>query len=135
MCATKRLEPPVPVTMGLGRWPRLQYALTTLESGYVDCDYFLIVRRMDQHDVTGVERAETWEELVRFYEWRLTTRADEMAKDPSLRYLLATWTDSMCYALRRSAALARGEDPGPVVTQAQRRPDLFAGRGIVVLAG
>lgn len=131
----KRLEPPVPATVGLGRWPRLQYALTMLESGYVDCDYFLIVRRMDQRGVRDVERAETWEELARFYEWRLTTRADEMAADPSLRYLLETWTDSMCYALRRSAILARGDDPGPVIRQSQRRPDLFAARDVVMLAG
>lgn len=128
----ERLESPVSATVDLGRWPRIQYALTVRASGYVDCDYCLVVRRMDHH---GLAQAETWEELAEFYEWRLTTRAGEMAKNPGLRFLLETWTDNMCYSLRRSAALARGEDPGPAITQSQRRPDLFSDRGIVELAG
>lgn len=90
-----------------GRWTRIEYALTVARSGYVDCDYFVIAGRMDHRGVVGEERAETWEELAAFYEWRLTQRAEEMAQSPSLRYLLVTWTDSMCYSLRRSAANAR----------------------------
>jgi hypothetical protein len=50
----------------LGRWPRIQSALTVSESGYVDCDYLLIVRRMDYCRLLAAERAETWEELASF---------------------------------------------------------------------
>ena len=131
----KRREPSVSATVALDRWPRIQHALTVQDSGYVDCDYPSVVWHMDQQGMRGVERAETWEELAEFYEWRLTTRAGEMAEAPSLRFLLETWTDSMCYALRRSAAYERGDDSGPVVEQSQRRPDLFAHRSVVELAG
>lgn len=134
MCAMKRSDPPVAATI-LGRWPRIQHALTIRDSGGVDCDYCLVIGHMDRHEVHGAERARTCEELAEFYEWRLTTRAGEMAEAPRLRFLLETWTDSMCYALRRSAAYARGDDPGPAVEQSQRRPDLFAYRGVVGLAG
>lgn len=108
------------------RWPRIGYALTVSESGYVDADYFLILGRMDHRGVQGGERAETWEELARFYEWRLEHRADELAHQPDLRWLVECWTDSMTYSLRRSATFARREDPGPVITHSQRRPDLWA---------
>jgi hypothetical protein len=108
------------------RWSRIEYALTVARSGYVDCDYVAISGRLDHRGVEGAERAETWEELAAFYEWRLTQRADEMADSWSLRYLLVTWTDSMCYSLRRSAAYARGDDPGPVIPQSQRIPEVYA---------
>lgn len=108
------------------QWPRIHFALTVCPSGYVDADYFLIRSRLDHRDVRGAERAETWEELAAFYEWRLTRRADDMANDPSLRYLLMTWTDSMSCSLRRSAAYARGDDPGPVIPQSRRIPEVYA---------
>lgn len=123
------------VEMDLDRWPRIQNALTVSESGYVDCDYLLIVRRMDYCHMQAAERAETWEEMAAFYEWRLKHRADEMASDPTTRHQVAIWTDSMCYSLRRSAAYARGIDPGPVIMQSLRRPDLFTDRDTVELAG
>jgi hypothetical protein len=108
------------------RWPRLGFALSVGTSGYVHADYFLIVGRMDHRRVQGVERAEAWEELAALYEWRFEQRAGELANDPALRYLVATWTDSMCYSLRRSAAFARGEDPGPVIPQPERIPQVYA---------
>lgn len=112
-----------------GQWPRIECALTVARSGYVDCDYFVIAGRMDRRGVVGEERARAWDELARFYEWHLEhRRADELVHQPGLLWLVETWTDSMCYSLRRSAAYARGEDPGPVIMQSQRRPDLFRDR-------
>ena len=43
-----------------------------------------------------------------------------------MRRLVEEWTDSMAYCCRRSAARARGEDPGEWVPQWKRRPDLVS---------
>jgi hypothetical protein len=56
----------------------------------------------------------------------LVQREPELGGDRRKRHVVAKWTDSMVYSCRRSAAWARGEDPGECVPQAQRRPDLYA---------
>ncbi|MPZ83106.1 MAG: hypothetical protein GEV28_23020 [Actinophytocola sp.] len=76
--------------------------------------------------MSPVERAAAYEEWADFYEWCLEQRAAELAGDRVKRHLVAEWTDSMTYCCRRSAAWARGEDPGEWVPQSQRRPDLHA---------
>jgi hypothetical protein len=84
------------------------------------------------------ERVAAYEEWADFWEWRLAQREPELTSDRRKRHLVAKWTDSMIYSCRRSAAFARGEDPGEWVPQSQRRPDLHAeNRAIVadIIAG
>jgi hypothetical protein len=61
-----------------------------------------------------------------------------LATDRVKRHLVAEWTDSMAYSCRRSAALARGEDPEPYMPLSIRRPDLDAERRAIaaeIIAG
>lgn len=76
--------------------------------------------------MSPAERAAAYEEWADFYEWHLTQREQELAGDRRKRHLVEKWTDSMAYSCRRSAAWARGENPGSWVSQRERRPDLHA---------
>jgi len=102
------------------RWPHIARFLRVHESGSVDADFHVWDWRVDDR----AERAAGYEEWAAFFEWRLLQRAEELAGDPHTRRLVETWTDSMIYSLRRSAAFARGEDPGEAIPQDVRRPDL-----------
>jgi hypothetical protein len=107
------------------QWPHIARFLRAPDStGWVD-DKF---SRWSQHaeELSPAERAAAYEEWADFYQWRLTQRAAELARDPGKRHLVEEWTDNMAYCCRRSAAWARGEDPGEWVPQSQRRPDLHA---------
>jgi hypothetical protein len=75
--------------------------------------------------ISPAEVAAGYEEWADFFEYRLAQMADELATDPSRRYLMETWMDDMACFCRRCAACARGEDPGEWIPQRQRRPDIF----------
>ncbi|MBP2326793.1 putative YcjX-like family ATPase [Kibdelosporangium banguiense] len=107
------------------QWPRIARFLgPTGLANYIDDDFSHWSRHAE--DLTPAERAAAYEEWADFYEWRLKQRATELADDRCKRYLVAEWTDSMAYCCRRSAAWARGEDPGAWLPQQERRPDLYA---------
>jgi hypothetical protein len=78
------------------------------------------------------ECAVSYEEWADFYEWRLEQRAEELAADRAKRHLVAEWTESMAYSCRRSAAFARGENPGEWTPLSTRRPDLDTERRTIV---
>jgi hypothetical protein len=105
------------------QWPRIrQFLHADNPTSSVGDDYLSFLRTEDRLD--PAERAAAYEEWADFYEWRLARRAGELATDRVKRYLAAEWTESMTYSCRRSAAFARGEDPGPCVPLSTRRPDL-----------
>jgi hypothetical protein len=83
-------------------------------------------------ELSPAERAAAYEEWADFFQWRLAQRATELARDRDKRHLVEEWTDSMTYCCLRSAAWARGEDPGEWVSQSQRRPDLHAEKMAIV---
>ena len=113
------------------RWPHIERFLRLDHStSSVDDDYPRFCRTEDQLDPT--ERAASYVEWADFYEWRLEQRADELATDRVKRHLVAEWTESMAYSFRRSAAFARGEDPGEWVPLSVRRPDLDAEKRAIV---
>jgi hypothetical protein len=107
------------------RWPRIRRFLRVDSTGGLDDDFpgwsSCVERKLSAADL-----AAAYEEWADFWEWRLAQREPEMAGDRRRRHLVAKWTDSMIYSCRRSAAWARGEDPGECVPQARRRPDLHA---------
>lgn len=112
------------------RWPRINRFLRMAPSGQVEANDLLWSRI--NHTLPAEERAAANEEWADFFEWQLTQRAEELATDRVRRHLVETWTDDMAYSCRRSAAYARGEDPGPRVPSHERRPDLAEeGRAIV----
>lgn len=106
------------------RWPHIGRHLRINEFGSVEGDFHV----WDEWVHDPAKRAAGYEEWAAFYEWRLLQRADELAGDPLTRHLVETWTDSMAYSARRSAAFERGEDPGEPIPQEVRRPDLAAMR-------
>lgn len=103
------------------RWPHITRFLH-VESGWVEDDF--LTWCITRERLTPAERAAGNEEWADFYEWRLAQCADELAGDLSRRRLVERWTDSMAYCCRRSAAWARGENPGEWVPQHVRRPEL-----------
>lgn len=116
----------------VNRWPHLGRFLKVDSLGGVDGDFAGWSWCVEAKLSPG-ERAAAYEEWADFWEWRLVQREPELARDRRMRHLVAKWTDSMTYSCRRSAAWARGEDPGAWVPQSQRRPDLYAeGQAIVV---
>ena len=116
------------------RWPHIKPFLPMERSGR-DADAFQ--RWLDvEENLNPAERAAANEEWADFFEWQLEQRAGELADDRIKRHLVTEWTDSMAYCCRRSAAFARGEDPGEWVPRRQRRPDLdLEGRSIVADMG
>jgi hypothetical protein len=100
-------------------WPRIGHALEA--ETYLP--YQMGLWHYWAEQVSPAEVAAGYEEWADYFEYRL---ADELATDPSRRYLMETWTDSMVYLCRRRAARARGEDPGEWVPQHKRRPDIVA---------
>jgi hypothetical protein len=112
----------------LTRWPHIRRWLWVEPSGWVEYDYLSWSFVHRGVDLPNVELAAAYEEWADFHEWRLVQRADELAEDEGKRGLVAEWTESMAYCLRRCAAKARGEDPGPPVPQWERRPDLAAAK-------
>jgi len=113
------------------RWPSIgRFVSVDGSTGEVGDDFAGWSRRADELD--PARRAVGYAEWADFWEWRLEQRAAELAGDRRKRHLVATWTDSMAYCCRRSAAWARGEDPGDWIPQHMRRPDLTAeGRAVV----
>jgi hypothetical protein len=112
-------------------WPHIRRFLRIDNStGSVDDDYPSFSHVEDRLDPAA--RAASHEEWADFYEWRLTQRADELATDRVKRHLVAEWTDSMAYSCRRSAAFARGENPGVWIPLSKRRPDLDAEKQAIV---
>jgi len=110
------------------RWPNIGRFLRIDDS--VDDDYprfWRVENRLDP-----AVRAASYEEWADFYEWQLARRADELAADRVKRHLVSEWTESMAYSCRRSAAFARGENPGTWVPLSVRRPDLDAERQAIV---
>ena len=105
----------------LTRWPRIHRWLH-IDAGRVDDDLYGWSWRAGE--LSPEERAAGYEEWADFYEWCL----DQRAADRRNRLLVEEWTDSMAYCCRRSAAWARGEDPGEWVPRSERRPDLDADR-------
>jgi hypothetical protein len=113
------------------RWPHIERFLRPDHStSSVEDDYPRFSRTEDRLDPTA--RAASYVEWADFYEWRLEQRADELATDRVKRHLVAEWTESMAYSCRRSAAFARGEDPGEWVPLSVRRPDLDAEKRAIV---
>lgn len=102
------------------RWPHIaRFLHIDEETGRIQHDHigFCCV----EDELTPAARAAAYEEWATFHEWHFEQRATELADDPVLRHLVAEWTDSMTYSCRRSAAFARGEDPGPRIPQSARR--------------
>jgi hypothetical protein len=111
------------------RWPHIARFLELDDTGGVGYDFlsFCCVEKK----LSPAKQAAANEEWADYFEYRLLTRAEELAGDRVKRHLVEEWTDSMVYLSRRRAAYARGEDPGPWVPQHVRRPDLDAtGRAI-----
>jgi hypothetical protein len=123
-------DDPVEITSG---WPHIRRFLRVDDvTGRVDGDFTGWTSCVELR-LSPVEQAAAYEEWASFWEWHLTRREPELAGDRVKRHLVATWTDSMTYSCRRSAAWARGEDPGECVPQVRRRPDLHA-EGKAILA-
>lgn len=105
------------------RWPRIRNSLRVDPAGNVDSDFigwsWYTGRRL-----STAELATAYEEWADFYEWYLVHRTNQLADAPGLRRWMAQWTENMAYCCRRSAARARGEDPGQWIPQYERRPDL-----------
>jgi hypothetical protein len=108
------------------RWPHIGRFLRVDDSTGGLNDDFSGWSSCAEQELSPDELAVAYEEWADFWEWRLALRESELAGDRFRRHLVAKWTDSMTYSCRRSAAWARGEDPGECVPQAQRRPDLYA---------
>jgi hypothetical protein len=113
------------------RWPHIGRALYVDAAGTIEDD-FVGWSWWRRDKLSPAEQAAAYEEWADFYEWRLAQRADELAKDRSKRHLVEEWTDSMAYCCRRSAAWARGDDPGEWIPQHVRRPDLDAEKRAIV---
>ncbi|MFC4856694.1 hypothetical protein [Actinophytocola glycyrrhizae] len=112
-------------------WPHIRQFLRIDDTtGQVVSDYlgFSLVEDL----LTPAARATAYEEWAAFHEWHLAQRTAELATDRVKRHLVTEWTDSMTYSCRRSAALARGENPGPWTPLRVRRPDLDAERRAIV---
>jgi hypothetical protein len=107
------------------RWPRIQRFLRVDSTGGLDDDFPGWSSWVERKLSPG-ERAAAYEEWADFWEWRLAQREPELAGNRRKHHLVAKWTDSMAYSCRRSAARARGENPGKCVPQSERRPDLYA---------
>lgn len=103
----------------IGRWLRIKY-------GELDFDYFGWSSYVERCGVAGEVVAAMYEQQIAYYEWRLERRRPELAGDRLTWHLVEEWTDTMVYCCRRSAAFARGDDPGEWVVQSVRRPDLVA---------
>lgn len=103
------------------RWPHIARYLG-VRAGWIEDDFPIWCDNRDR--MTQADWAAGNEEWADFYEWRFAECAKEMGDDVLKRRLMARWTDSMVYCCRRSAARARGEDPGEWVPQHVRRPDL-----------
>lgn len=102
------------------RWPHIARFLRIDEpAGRIQHDHvgFSCV----EDELSPAVRAAAYEEWAKFHEWHLAQRSAELADDPPLRHLVTEWTESMAYSCRRSAAFARGEDPGPRIPQSARR--------------
>jgi len=113
------------------RWPHIERFLRLdCSTSSAEDDYPRFSRTEDRLD--PAERAASYVEWADFYEWRLEQRADELATDRVKRHLVAEWTESMAYSCRRSAAFARGENPGEWVPLPVRRPDLDAEKRAIV---
>lgn len=122
----------VPSREVLDRWPHIRRFLWVDDStGRVDDNYTGWSSCVEGR-LNPVERAAAYEEWAGFYEWCLAQRAAEVADDRRRRHLVETWTDSMAYSFRRSAAWARGDNPGTWVSQWERRPDLYAENQAIV---
>lgn len=107
------------------RFPRITHYLQVTPGGGIHTRYLAWECGTDR--LSQAEKAAAYEEWAAFYEWHLARRADELARDPGLRRLVEQWTDDMTYLFRRSAAHARGEDPGGWIPGWERRPDLHPG--------
>ncbi len=114
------------------QWPRILRFLWVDSTGVPDGNFTRWSYQAEDR-LSPAERAAAYEEWADFFEWRLTQRAAELARDQGKRHLVEKWTDDMTYCCRRCAAWARGEDPGEWVTQSQRRPDLHA-EGLAIVA-
>jgi hypothetical protein len=102
------------------RWPLIARWVEVDPSGWVASGYmWWCAAKRDGLD--GAELATCLEQWAHFYEWRRDGETAEHGWD----YTREVWTDGICYVLRRSAAEARGQDPGPWVEQWERRPDIF----------
>ena len=106
------------------RWPHISRLLRVDSAGTIEGDFISWALRV-MATLSPAELAASYEEWADFFEYRLTQRADELANDPNLRYLVEHWTEDMAYLCRRAAVWARGEDPGEWIPQHKRRPDLF----------
>ena len=116
------------------RWSHIgRFLRVDVATGWVD-DNFAAWSGCVEDRLSPDERAVAYEEWADFWEWRLARREPELASDRRKRHLVAKWTDSMAYSCRRSAAWARGGDPGLWIPQSRRRPDLYA-EGQAVVAG
>ncbi len=116
----------------VNRWPHIRRFLRVDSTGGLDDD----LRGWSscaEMKLSPCERATAYEEWADFFEWRLAQRMTGLAGDRRKLHLAAKWTDSMIYSCRRSAAWARGEDPGMWVPQSRRRPDLYAESQAIVV--
>jgi hypothetical protein len=121
-----------PMATTLTRWRHIARFLSVdAATGLVDDDYVGWQVANKRASRPSTEVAAACDEWADFFEWLLAQRAAELAGDRVKRHLVTEWTDSMAYSCRRSAARARGDDPGEWVPQRERRPDLAAeGRAI-----
>ncbi|WP_133849709.1 hypothetical protein [Labedaea rhizosphaerae] len=112
----------------MSRWPHIQRYLRDHSRPDFIGWYFATGRiTLPNPDVAAAN-----EEWADFYEWRLEQRAEELAADRIKRHLVEEWTAGMAYCCRRSAAWARGEEPGEWLPLSERRPDIHAeGEAIV----
>lgn len=111
----------------LSPWPHIQRFLQVESSSWVEDTFHQWL--WNQDTLSPAERAAANDEWADFFEWRLAQQAAELAGDRLKQYLVAKWTDSMAYCCRRSAAYARGEDPGDWIPQHLRSPDLDSPHG------
>lgn len=103
------------------RWPLIGWWLDVTCSGWVNGKDGPWSEGAKSRGLTVDEVAAGYEQWAQFYEWRRDRRTAERGWDS----ITERWTDSYCYVLRRLAARARGEDPGPWIEQWERRPDIF----------
>lgn len=119
--------------MEVSRWPRIQRYLQGVNGDFLGWQYATERISLPNADIAAAN-----DEWADFYEWCLEQRAGELAFDRVKRHLIVEWTAEMVYLCRRTAAWARGEDPGEWLALSERRPDVHAeGQAIVaeIVAG
>lgn len=111
----------------LRQWPAIRCGLRADVTGEPVDDFAGWEARVrTDKNMTAGQVADGYEQWAAYYAWQ-EQRAHELHADASLRRrLVAQRLDSLAHSCRRTAAVLRGENPGPCLAQFIRRPDLAA---------